>query len=143
MLFSCFGMLRLSQPASAIKSPRSTSVRYSKSSSDPTSNGSTSSHGSLKNKTTRKILKKLVLMAISFMYLHIRTPVISIYLIIPLWSFRLSITTSISKSLTSGSPSVSVQAKSSSKITKKLVQFTLIINFAFFIVKSLSHMRRS
>ncbi|KAI3472018.1 hypothetical protein Pfo_028706 [Paulownia fortunei] len=75
----------LSQPASAIKSPGSTLVRYS----DPSSNCSTSLHGSLKNKTTRKILKKL------------------------------SNTMSLSKSLKSGSPSVSVQSKSSSKITKK------------------------
>ncbi|KAK6140036.1 hypothetical protein DH2020_026252 [Rehmannia glutinosa] len=56
---------------------------------DPTSNGSTSLHASLKRKTTRKILKKL------------------------------SNTTSVSKSLISGSPSVSLQSKSSSKITKK------------------------
>lgn len=60
-----FGMLRLSQPASALKPPLSAVVMYSKSSSDPTSNGSTSSQGLLKNKTTRKILKKLVFMAIS------------------------------------------------------------------------------
>ncbi|GFP85542.1 chromodomain-helicase-DNA-binding protein 4 [Phtheirospermum japonicum] len=56
---------------------------------DLTSNGSTSMHGSLKIKTTRKIIKKL------------------------------SNTTSPSNSLERGSPSVSLQSKSSSKITKK------------------------
>lgn len=61
-----FGILRLSQPASAIKSSGSALSRYSKSSSDPTPNGDTSLHGPLKNKTRRKILKKLVLMFILF-----------------------------------------------------------------------------
>ncbi|PIN21476.1 Histone acetyltransferase [Handroanthus impetiginosus] len=79
----------LTEPASATKSPESTLVRYSKSSSDPTSSSNTSLDGSMKNKTARKILKKL------------------------------SNTASLSKSLKSGSPFVSVQSKGSSKITKK------------------------
>ncbi|KAL0409996.1 UNVERIFIED_CONTAM: hypothetical protein Slati_3589300 [Sesamum latifolium] len=48
----------LSHQASAANSSESTLVRHSKASSDPTSNGSTSLHGSLKKKSTRKILKK-------------------------------------------------------------------------------------
>ncbi|KAL9153383.1 hypothetical protein ABFS82_10G045000 [Erythranthe guttata] len=80
---------KLSEPASVIKSPGSTLLSYSKSSSDLTSNGGTSLYGSLKDMTTRKILKKL------------------------------SNTISLSKSFKQGSPSVSVQSNSSSKITKK------------------------
>ncbi|KAH6762281.1 Acyl-CoA N-acyltransferase with RING/FYVE/PHD-type zinc finger domain-containing protein [Perilla frutescens var. hirtella] len=80
----------LSQPASALKPPGNAVVMYSKSSSDPTSNGSTSSHGLLKNRTTRKIPKKL------------------------------SNTTPLSKSSKSASPPHSGNSKSSSKkITKK------------------------
>lgn len=80
----------LSQPASASKPPGSTVVTYSKTLSDPTSNGSTSSHSLLKNETTRKILKKL------------------------------SNTPPLSKSSKSASPPLSGHSKSSSKkITKK------------------------
>lgn len=61
-------MLRLSEPASATKSPGRTLVRHSKTSSDPTSNDGTSSHGTPKNKTPKKMLKKLVPMAISFYF---------------------------------------------------------------------------
>ncbi|KAG8374192.1 hypothetical protein BUALT_Bualt11G0105500 [Buddleja alternifolia] len=78
----------LSQPSSVTMSPRSALVRYSKSLPDLNSNDSASLHGSVKNKTTRKILKK-------------------------------SATGSASKSVQVGSPSVSTQSKSSSKITKK------------------------
>ena len=60
-----FGILRLSLSTSSLKSPGSAIMTYSKSLSDPTSNGSTSSRGLLRNKTTRKILKKLVHIAIS------------------------------------------------------------------------------
>ncbi|KAL3839722.1 hypothetical protein ACJIZ3_024313 [Penstemon smallii] len=80
----------LLQPASAITSSGSALVRYAKSSSDLTSNGSASSDGSLKNKATRNILKKLSNTSLS----------------------------KSSKS-ESPSVSVSVQSKSSSKITKK------------------------
>ncbi|KAI3447531.1 hypothetical protein Pfo_004196 [Paulownia fortunei] len=78
----------LSEPSVGPNSPGSALVRYSKSSSDLNSNDSSSLHESLKNNTTRKILKKL------------------------------SNTCSSSESL-SGSPHVSVQSKSSLKITKK------------------------
>ncbi|KAL3628427.1 hypothetical protein CASFOL_027473 [Castilleja foliolosa] len=76
-----------SKPTSVLKSSENTSSGNR----DPTSNCSTSMHGSLKIKTTRKIIKKLS-----------NTPV-----------------TPPSKSLERGSPSVSLQSKSSSKITKK------------------------
>ncbi|KAL6574913.1 hypothetical protein OROMI_012198 [Orobanche minor] len=78
-------MLRLSKPVSVVKSPKSTSMGYY----DLPSNGSTSMQGSLKIRTTRKIIKKF------------------------------SNITSLSMSLEGGSPSVSVQSKNSSKITKK------------------------
>lgn len=63
-----FGMLRLSLSLSApsLTSPGSAIVTYSKS-SDPTSNGSTSRE-LLKNRSAKKILKKLVLIPISLMY---------------------------------------------------------------------------
>ncbi|KAL1549377.1 hypothetical protein AAHA92_17491 [Salvia divinorum] len=80
----------LSLPASSLKSPGSAIMTYSKSLSDPTSNDSTSSRGLLRNKTTRKILKKL------------------------------SSTASLSKSSKIASPPLSGNSKSSSKkITKK------------------------
>ncbi|XP_057779274.1 uncharacterized protein LOC130997863 isoform X2 [Salvia miltiorrhiza] len=80
----------LSLPASALKPPGSATLTYSKSLSDPTSNGSTSSGGLLRNKTTRKILKKL------------------------------SNTALLSKSSKVASPPISENSKSSSKkITKK------------------------
>ncbi|KAL8526184.1 hypothetical protein ACS0TY_015416 [Phlomoides rotata] len=54
----------LSQAASAKKSG-STLARYSKSSSDPTPNDGTSSHGSSKNRTPKKMLKKLSTVSLS------------------------------------------------------------------------------
>ncbi|XP_047961195.1 uncharacterized protein LOC125205993 isoform X1 [Salvia hispanica] len=80
----------LSLSTSSLKSPGSAIMTYSKSLSDPTSNGSTSSRGLLRNKTTRKILKKL------------------------------SSTASLSQSSKIASPPLSGNSKSSSKkITKK------------------------
>ncbi|KAL3825836.1 hypothetical protein ACJIZ3_021865 [Penstemon smallii] len=64
-------------------------LMHTKSSSDLTTYDTASLHSSLKNKTTKKIIKKL------------------------------SNTASLSKSSKNGSPSASVQSKSSSKITKK------------------------
>ncbi|XP_051131514.1 uncharacterized protein LOC127251720 isoform X2 [Andrographis paniculata] len=63
-------------PESAIMSPISTSMSYSKSSSGPTSNASTSIHDSQKNKTTSTILKELS-NASSLSTTHITAPVSS------------------------------------------------------------------
>ncbi|XP_047981632.1 uncharacterized protein LOC125222838 [Salvia hispanica] len=80
----------LSLSATALKPPGSAIMTYSKSLSDPTLNGSTSSHGILRNKTTKKKLMKL------------------------------SSTASFSKSSNIASPPLSGNSKSSSKkITKK------------------------
>ncbi|XP_041998297.1 uncharacterized protein LOC121748123 isoform X3 [Salvia splendens] len=80
----------LSLSATALKPPGSAIMTYSKSLSDLTLNGSTSSHGLLRNKTTKKKLMKL------------------------------SSTASFSKSSNIASPPLSGNSKSSSKkITKK------------------------
>ncbi|KAL1545786.1 hypothetical protein AAHA92_22470 [Salvia divinorum] len=80
----------LSLSATALKPPGSAIMTYSKSLSDPTSNGSTSSRGLLRNKTTKKKLMKL------------------------------SSTASLSKSSKIASPPLSGNSKNSSKkITKK------------------------
>ncbi|XP_073144410.1 uncharacterized protein [Henckelia pumila] len=78
-----------SQSSSASKSGVRASVRYTRSVSYVDTDGSDPSHGSLKNKASGKLLKKL------------------------------SNTNSLSKSSETESPSISVQSKSSWKITKK------------------------